>query len=357
MSPVFNGSMLRLARQYRGFHQKELAESISVDAAILSRAENKALVPADHVLEKCARELRFPHAFLFEDFHPTGLPLSFHPMWRKRQAVSQRDIDRVLAGANIRAFHLRRLLQSVSVEPELPFPHIEPGEYGNDCRRIALLMRRAWGAPAGPLHNLTSYIERSGVFVFHVDLEHIDVDGLSVRLPGQQPFILLNQHLPADRMRFTLAHEYGHLVMHRVPSEDMEKQANDFASGLLLPADDVRPYFVGKRIDLQLLANLKPLWRVSMASLLVAARELGYIGPGQYQTLWKIFSANRYRLREPPELDFVAEETTLDRRVIDAHMRDLGYSLSELSELLAFESDDICDMYRLPKPRGGLRVV
>lgn len=358
MSPEFNGAMLRLARQYRGFHQKEMAEAIGVDAAILSRAENDALVPAEHVIEKCAEHLGVPPAFFREQFHPTGVPLSFHPMWRKRQSVSQRDVDRVLAGANIRSFHLRRLLQSVELKPDLPLPRLEPGEYDNDCRKIALLVRRAWGAPSGPLINLTSFVERTGVFVFHLDLEHVDVDGLTVRVPGTPPCIFLNKHLTADRMRFTLAHEFGHLVMHRVPTPEMEKQAHEFSSGLLIPADDIRPYFKGaRRIDLTLLAHLKPQWRVSMQSLLFAASDLGYIGPGQAQTLWKIFSANRYRLREPPELDFPQEETTLDRRLIEAHLSDLGYTMEELAQALVFRVEDVAELYGLPKPRNGLRVV
>ena len=41
--------------------------------------------------------------------------------------------------------------------------------------------------PAGPIVNLTNYVERAGVFVFHADLEKIDVDGLTLRLPACPP--------------------------------------------------------------------------------------------------------------------------------------------------------------------------
>lgn len=355
--PPFNGVMLRLARQYRGFPQKELAGRIGVDAAVLSRAENNAYQPSDSVIAKCATALDVPEEFFRFSYEPIGIPVSFHPMWRKRQSVSQREIDRVLADANIRALHLRLLLPSVSLEPELPLPQYEPGEYGNDCREIARLVRRSWGMPAGPVMNLTAFVERAGVFVFHLDLEQIDVDGLTLRLPGLPPMILLNRHLPADRMRFTLAHEVCHLIAHRVPSAEMEKQANEFASEFLIPRDDVRPYFKGRRIDLTLLAHMKPEWRVSMASLLYAAGDLGYLRPGQSQMLWKKFSAMRYRLREPQELDFPAEQTTLDRFLIEAHVTELGYSMDGVGKMLAFPVSDICNMYGLPKPNRGLRLV
>lgn len=356
MPAEFNGSMLRIARQWRGFLQKDLALKIGVDPAVLSRAENNALVPSDNVLESCASALRVKPLFFSTAFHPSGMPLSFHSFWRKKQSVIQRETDRILAEVNIRCFHARQLLNGVSFEPELPLPRYEPGEFA-DVREISKLVRRAWALPAGPLQNLTSYVERAGVFVFHLDLEGIAADGLTVRLPGIPPCIFLNKHLPADRMRFTLAHELGHLIMHTFPTVEMEGEANKFASGLLLPAEDLRPYVQGKRIDLRLLAQLKPQWRVSMASILYAAHELGWMGPGQFQSMQKAFSMNRFRLREPPELDFAPETTTLDKRLIDAHMNELGYSLEELSQLLICDIEDLCTMYGLLKPRTGLRIV
>jgi Zn-dependent peptidase ImmA (M78 family) len=179
-----------------------------------------------------------------------------------------------------------------------------------------------------------------------------------VRLPGTPPCIVLNKNLPSDRMRFTLAHELGHLIMHQVPTPEMEKQAHEFASGLLIPREDILPYFRGaRRIDLAFFAHLKPQWRVSMQSLLYTARDLGVVGPGQAQSLWKQFSARRYRLREPPELDFPHEETTLDKVLISAHLKELGYTLEDLASALVFGAEDVCDMWGLPKPRNGLRIV
>lgn len=351
--------MLRLARQFRGFQQKELAERAHVDAAIISRAENGAVVPSEGVISRLARELNVPATLFGFSFQPIGLPISYHPMWRKRQSVSQKETDRVLADANMRGLHLRRLLPSVGFEPELTIPRIEPGEYENNCREVARLVRRAWGMPAGPVGNLTEYVERAGIFVFHVDLEkNVDVDGLTLRLAGLPPVIVLNSRMPADRMRFSLAHELAHLVMHPVPTPEMEKQANEFASELLLPSNDLRGEFVGRKVDLKLLAQLKPEWRVSMGALLYAAGQLRAIGPGQSQSLWRQYSARGYKSSgEPPELNFPVEKPSLGAYLVRAHIDELGYSFSEMTELLGLPEDDLRAMYDLPMPRRGLRVV
>lgn len=158
--------------------------------------------------------------------------------------------------------------------------------------------------------------------------------------------------MPADRMRFTLAHELGHLVMHVVPTPEMEQQANQFASALLIPENDIRQEFAGRRVDLKLLARLKPEWRVSMAALLYAAGEIGAIGPGQSQTLWRQYSAARYKtIGEPAELDFPKERATLGTFLVRAHAEDLGYSMDQLTSLLGLPEDDIRRMYSLKRPR------
>jgi Zn-dependent peptidase ImmA (M78 family) len=100
-----------------------------------------------------------------------------------------------------------------------------------------------------------------------------------------------------------LSHELGHLVMHRFPSPQMESEANEFASALLMPRNEVTIALRGK-LDLGRLAALKPEWRVSMQALLYRAQRLGLVGQQQAGWLWRQFNTNRIKLREPPELDF-----------------------------------------------------
>ena len=85
------------------------------------------------------------------------------------------------------------------------------------------------------------------------------------------PMIVLNSEQPSDRLRFTLAHELGHLVMHRFPGPEMETEANDFASALLMPKNEITIALRGRRIDMATLAAFKPEWRVSMQAILSCA--------------------------------------------------------------------------------------
>lgn len=362
MSIDFNGELLRLARQYRGFNQRELASKLSVEPSTISRFENGILSPSGEVLQQVAEITELPLEFFSQPDRVYGLPVSVHPMWRKKNSVLQPEIDRALAELNIRIMHLRRLIRAVEYEPVLPLPQFDVEAYAGDIEKITQMVRRTWLMPAGPVHNLTEWIERAGCFVVHVDLPDSAMDGVTLRTPDIPPCIFINANQPADRMRFTLAHELGHLVMHRLPTLEMEKEAHAFASALLMPAQDIRPYFVGRRIDLSLLAGLKQEWRCSMQALLYRAQDLNFIDYNQSRYLWQQFNKHKIKLREPSELDFAPECPTLMPKMITLHLEGLGYSLSELSASLAMHEAELIRFYGISQPdnppgRPKLRIV
>ena len=76
-------------------------------------------------------------------------------------------------------------------------------------------------------------------------------------------------------MRASLAHEIGHVIMHRVPTDTMEDEAYAFAAELLVPEKELRREFIGGSATLEKLARLKSKWRVSMQFLLVSGRPVG----------------------------------------------------------------------------------
>jgi len=156
-------------------------------------------------------------------------------------------------------------------------------------------LRAYWEIPSGPIDNLTDLVEQAGVIVVHSSLGESVVSGVTFAVSGLPPLVVLNEEQPADRLRFTLAHELGHLVMHKFPTPNMEDEANAFAGALLMPANDIRPYFAGRRIDFLLLAALKLEWKVAMQSLLMRARSLGMVTPKQERYLWQQLSIRKVR--------------------------------------------------------------
>ena len=355
----FNGEMLRLARQRRGFQQTDAAARLGVTQSLLSRYENRLAEPRERVVGLAAEVYGVGRGF-FEQGDPVyGAPVSVHPMWRRKADVSARDVDRIVAELNVRAMHLRRFLDAADVAVERPLPRLDVEEYEN-AEVVAGLLRAHWRAPAGPLGNLCVLAERSGVLVAHSDLGGAHVSGVTFSPPGLPPLVLLNGTQPADRMRFTLAHELGHLVMHRFPTPNMEEEANRFAAALLMPGRDIAHYFSMRRIDLPLLAAMKPEWRVSMQSLLMRAKLLGLLDRNREEYLWKQIGARGYRLREPPELDVAVEVPTVVPGLARVFQEALGYSREDLSAMLHLPASDLDALYGAEPPPAGrprLRIV
>jgi Zn-dependent peptidase ImmA (M78 family) len=360
---TYVGAMLRLARQLRGVSQGEASEKLKVHNAELSRYENGVHEPGEELVRAAASLYELPESFFAQTDPVFGAPVSVHPIYRRKADVSATDLHRIVAELNVRVMHLRRLLEATDVEPAREIPRLDSDRYGNDAERIAGIVRAHWQVPSGPIHDLTALVEEAGVVVAHSDFGGADISGVTFQVPGMPPLVVLNGAHPADRMRFTLAHELGHIVMHRLPTPDMEDEADTFASCLLVPTEDVRPYFAGRRVDLRLLAALKPEWKVSMAALIFAAQRCGAATAAQATWLWKQFSMKKYRLREPPELDFAQEEPRTLSELISLHMTELGYSVGDLAAIMRAREDEFARTYSIalpgekPQKPAHLRIV
>lgn len=354
------GEMLRLARQRLGFTQKHAAAELGTAQPVLSRYENGVSDPDNDLLAKAARVYDIPRAFFDLQDPVYGPPVSVHPMPRAKADVTARDLDMVTAELNIRVMHIRRFLEAVDFEPTLTLPKMDIERYGS-AEKIASVVRAHWGLPSGPIRNLTNLAERSGIIVGTSEFGGAAISGMTFKVPGQPPLVLLNADHPADRLRFSLAHEIGHLVMHRFPTPTMEAEAQNFASALLMPASDVAPAFRSRRITLELLAALKPEWRVAMQALAMRAKKLGYLNDNQARYLFSQISARGWRTREPPELDLPSEQPAVLRSIIKNHLTVLGFSLADLCHMVPIHEREFLRMYG-PIDDGGptrprLRVV
>ena len=205
-------------------------------------------------------------------------------------------------------------------------------------------------------------LENNGGIVIPCDFGSDLIDAMSQRIDGFPVLFFVNVYAPADRLRHTLAHELGHMVLHTTTmksDEEMEDEADSFAGAFLLPADEIRPQL--RRFDLRQLANLKLYWKVSMAAIAVRADRLKLITPYQSKMFWMEMSSLGYRKREPNEP--LPETPSLLRHMIAFHVKKLGYSVSDLAKLLHLKASEFQDMYRseiIGEARSGkpeLRVV
>jgi Zn-dependent peptidase ImmA (M78 family)/transcriptional regulator with XRE-family HTH domain len=352
MTDTFNHTLLLLARQYREKSQSEVADAAGLNQGHYSRIENGLLPegPAADSVERIAKALNFPVEFFYQTERMVGLPLSVHPFHRKKQSVGEKALKKVHAELNLRLIHLRRLAESVETDRLLPLPFVDVDDAGGP-REIARRLRAAWMIPPGPIQNLTDLVEKAGIFVISCKFD-APIDGVTMNVPGLPPCIFLNNSAPADRMRASLAHELGHVIMHRIPTDTMEDEAYTFGAELLLPEKELRRELIGDRITLEKLARMKARWRVSMQFILFQAQEIGCVSTYQAQYLWKQISRRGWRTREPLETEFAHEATALFPRVLNLHREDLAYQVPEFQQLLRIYPNDLRALYGIQETPG-----
>lgn len=310
--------MLQMVRVARGLTQTELAKKSGVSQAALSKAESAAMPLDTERLTAVAEALGVPVRRLTADDH-TGV-LSACAFHRKRNSLAVSDAKRIHANLNLRRMQVEALLAPAGTGVSIT--RITPTEDGwVSPEDIALETREAIGLGEGPIENLVAAVESVGAIVVLADLEAARIDAIGSWPNGHRPVFLLNSRTPADRRRFTLAHEFGHAVMHKLPTKDQESEADRFASELLMPSNAIRAELDG--LDLPKLVQLKPKWGVSMAALLRKGRDVGAVNEHEYKQLNIALSTAGYRKNEPVHLheEFpTLVDQTVRRRLDDGEL-------------------------------------
>ena len=344
------GELLQLARQFRRETQEESAKKIGIRQSNLSLYENNILEPSADFIETAANHFQLPISFFNINQTIYGTPISVNAMFRKnRTGLTKKEKNRVTAELNIRLIFLGKILDNVDVFNETNVPKLNIADF-NSFDDIASAVRKHWNIPHGPIRNLTHLLENAGVIIEESDFNGAPISGVTFTTPGRPPLILVNDTHPADRLRFTLAHELGHLIMHKTMTKEkeveMEDEANTFASSFLMPKHELEQEFNSHRkINLELLAKLKLKWRVSMQSLIIRARQLGFLTHNNERYLWQQINKNNWRVREPASLDFPVDHPTVIKSIILTHLENMGYSLNELISMSYTSENDFFDFY------------
>ena len=250
-------------------------------------------------------------------------------------------------------------MEAVRLTPRLPLPpFMEPTEHGNNVPQIAAAVRQLWLLPRGPIPDVTRLLEAAGIVIVHFDFGTDLVDGFSERTHDNlPPLVFVNDRQPRDRLRFTLAHELAHIVMHRLPYPKMEDEANEFASAFLMPSEDVAPDFYATSLDHLLM--LKGKWLSSVGSLVMAAKRVGRLSDAEYESRFRELSRRGWRTREPLPLSDEIERPRAMAQLVAAHVQKLGYSPEEMCKLFGLVATDAESVFSAaqPEPRPQLRLV
>ncbi len=193
---------------------------------------------------------------------------------------------------------------------------------------------------------MTSLLESRGIIIVPCDFYTDKISGRVMLTENGTPVIFINKDQSGDRLRYTLAHELAHLIMHlfNIPTgnSDTEREAELFAGEFMMPSREIKPQLSGK-LTISKLADLKRVWRMSMQSILHRAEDIGTIQPNQARYLWSQFNTMGMKKVEPVNIPF--EQPKLLRKIIDFHLNTLDYSEDDLIKLLCYEKEEFKELF------------
>jgi Zn-dependent peptidase ImmA (M78 family)/transcriptional regulator with XRE-family HTH domain len=293
------GERIRQVRELRGWTQTEVAQRFEVTQPFVAQVENGWSKAPDEFMHKFVFNTGFPLHF-FETPPESDFPLG-SLLFRARADMTEREQKAIHRHAQMAYEVMRRMVHKEAVrETPVQVPNV-PG----DPERAATIARSELGlSPDQPVKHVIHTMESAGVLVIALPRAFEKGDAFSVWAFAddhrRRPVVILSAARPADRVRLSLAHELGHLVMHQpLPATpSIHEEADHFAGAFLLPADAMRQE-IGSTTTLESFLSLKPKWGVSVQALIVRAHELGLITPRKYRTLFQRLSARGWRMHEP----------------------------------------------------------
>ena len=347
---------IKQARVSRGLSMVELSELVSVSKQAISQYEMGKNEPSKAILNAIAMVLKYPASFFYKPV-PVNENASSAVFFRSGKTAKVKALN--AAREKIEIFReINDYLEQYVDFPVLNLPKITYEDDGNSpidneqIERYALILREHWGLGKGPIDNLINVVQKNGIMVSKMQLRLNKLDAFSVWFDNK-PFIFLGSDKDTNvRIRFDIAHELGHLLMHadyyseedlkdKVIHEKLENEADRFAGAFLLPKETSSKDVFSTSIDHFI--QMKAKWKASMGCMIYRCDTLGILSSNQVKYLKDQMTTRVYWRREPLDREMPVEkpfahkqaiELLLDNRIITPTqlIEDTGCSAEELEQ-------------------------
>jgi Zn-dependent peptidase ImmA (M78 family) len=158
-----------------------------------------------------------------------------------------------------------------------------------------------------PISSLIRELEKSGAIVLGLpdtlDLPKQDAFSAWTTIPSLRPMMVLAYRAHPGRLRFNVAHELGHLVMHQAPRgslKEIEREADAFAAEFLMPAVVMHDE-IEMPVTLTGLMQLRERWGVAIQALIHRAADLEMVSKREETDLYQQAQGRGWGRQDPAQ--------------------------------------------------------
>ena len=346
MSSFFNGEMLSMARDRLSMTQKELSSRTNISQSIISKSEMGLYSPSPEQIKSFSSALSVTPVFF--EYQSKSFSTLTPLLYRRRITVAKRELDKAFAIGNITVNQVDKMLEICQMFNKVSFPFLDPHEYNpadsiDGAKQIARAIRRFLGISSGPIESMVSILENNGVMIFYHDDFNDKIDGFTIFPTPQFPYIFVNSNFQGEKIRMTLAHELGHIVMHRYETPTCEEEAWAFASEFLAPETEFLRDISYRHsyTKINSFFQLKYKWKISVKAMVKRLVDLEIITERTARYLYSQLSP--YKKAEPYPIE--VEQPRVMNLLIKYLQDNMNYSFDEIANLVGFNQDEFSRWY------------
>ena len=320
---------IKQARVSRGLSMVELSELVSVSKQAISQYEMGKNAPSKLILNSIASVLKYPVSFFYKPV-PANETASSAVFFRSKKTTRVKALN--AAREKIEIFReINDYLEKYVDFPSLDLPKITYEDDGinpidnEQIEKYAMVLREHWKLGKGPIDNLINIVQKNGIMVSKMKLRLNKLDAFSVWFDNK-PFIFLSSDKDTNvRIRFDIAHEIGHLLMHadyyseedlknKAIYEKLENEADRFAGAFLLPKDTFSKDVFSTSIDHFI--QMKAKWKASISCMISRCDTLGILSSNQIKYLKDQMTTRVYWRKEPLDNEMPIEKPFAHKQAI-----------------------------------------
>jgi len=309
------------ARKMAGLSLEQLANRIgNISRQALNNYEKGKRKPDSSIIIALSNALNVKPDYFFQEKVIPKIIFDF----RKKSALLHREEERIEETAKKMYADYLEIESILGIENRWTNP-IESLSINNanDVEKAAILLRENWALGEAPICSLTEVVETHGIKLLSFPANE-SFDGMACK-ESTNPIILINNNMKdACRIRFTIAHELGHILLKFNPAlQEHEKEilCHYFAGALLLPLKQIETGFMmfhSGRIIFQELFKFKELYGISIQAIAKRLHSLDKINDFEYQKFNAILNKKGWRKNEPGVFAFEEKSGRFDLLVYKA---------------------------------------
>ncbi|MCV2501901.1 ImmA/IrrE family metallo-endopeptidase [Melissococcus plutonius] len=366
---MFIGVNLQRVRTLYGYSRRELGETLNISEQAIWQFENEITQPSFELVTELKKLFSVKTSYFYKEHtHNDVFFIEDNVAYREADIISRK---RTLSEVE----YLNTIYPIVfGLESYLSIPPISINKIRDEVlkiyhsnkidtlvkiEKIANIAREKLQI-SNDNTDLLFKIEKSGVYVVEKNIGG-KADAYSAwDKEGLVSFIILGKRKSAVRRNFDLAHELGHLLMHynmefissdKKEYNQMEAEANQFASFFLLPKEEFKKDFlkIGHKSNPTSFINLKLKYNVSIQALEMRAFKLKLISPQQNSYFYRQIARMNYRLEEPLDKEMVIKKPGKIRSIMNLVFKNELISFAEFQEKFGIETNYLCNLFSIDK--------